>query len=215
MSRVWPVVMAVLVMFAGSARGDDAAWEARVLARVQEAYETLVTLEATFEQENDWSFHEDAESYRGRLHVRTDGRLRIEYDEPKGHLFVADGQWHWTYVPESGQVLKSPAETTGAPLSRLFTDVLAGRRVASVSRAGDLVELELEPEPELGLSSLAVFVDERTGLGRRFRWTDVEGNTATYVFEEMRTNMPLADELFVFEPPKGVDVVTLNREERW
>lgn len=205
----------VLSLSASGARADGAAWEAAVLARVQEAYAGLESLEASFVQENDWSIHEDVQSYRGRLYVVTDGRIRIEYDEPKGHLFVADGTWHWTYVPESGQVLQSPAAPTGAPLSRLFLDVLAGRRVSSVSRSGDLVALELEPEPELGLASLTVFVDEHTGLGRRFRWSDLEGNTATYVFEESRTNVPLADDLFVFEPPAGVEVVTLNREERW
>jgi outer membrane lipoprotein-sorting protein len=84
-----------------------------------------------------------------------------------------------------------------------------------VSRNGDLVEIGLEPEAELGLRSLTVFVDPATGLGRRFQWTDTEGNTATYAFRTARTNVPLSDGLFVFDTPSGVEVVELTREDRW
>jgi outer membrane lipoprotein-sorting protein len=209
------LVVLVLVPPAVAIADDEPGWEDRVLARVRDAYGALETLEATFEQENDWSIHEEVQSYRGRLYVVTDGRIRIEYDQPEGHLFVSDGTWHYTYVPESGQVLKSRAEPTGAPLARLFLDVLAGRRVASVTRSGERVAIELEPERELGLESLTVFVNPETGLGERFRWTDMEGNTATYVFLTSRTNVDLSDDLFVFDPPRGVEVVELTREDRW
>ena len=182
----------------------------RVLADVRAAYETITTVRASFTQTNDWGLLAEEETYRGELCVTSDGRLRIEYVDPEGHLLVSDGTWLWTYIPESGQAVRAPARTTGDALRRLFLDFLAGQRLVDVQLDDTSATLTLEPEDELALRELAIRVDRRTGLGREYAWTDLEGNTARYVLTKMETNAALNDELFHFTPPSGVEVVELD-----
>lgn len=184
--------------------------ETEILSTVREAYAAVETVRGTFTQTNDWGLLAEEETYRGSLYVRTDGRLRIEYTEPEGHLLVSDGASLWTYVPESGQAVRSSSATTGDALRRLFLDFLAGQRLVRVEVDGNEATLFLEPEDELALKELAVRVDRRTGLGLEYRWTDQEGNTARYVMTSMETNAHLDDSLFEFTPPSGVDVVVLD-----
>ena len=207
--RTRPLAFAIaLAIGAGSAAADPAT--DRLLADVRAAYESITTVRATFTQTNDWGLLADVETYRGELCVTSDGRLRIEYVEPKGHLLVSDGTWLWTYIPESGQAVRAAARTTGDALRRLFLDFLSGQRLVDVRLEESSATLILEPEDELALRELAIRVDRRTGLGREYAWTDLEGNTARYVLTSMETNASFDDELFEFTPPSGVEVVELD-----
>jgi len=203
----------VLGLAAGTAVGDDEVLDARsrnLVARVRAAYAGVSSLEALFDQTNEWELVEPRTPYRGRLYVEASGRLRLEYVEPQGHLLVADGEWVWTYVPESAQVVKSPAGAQGAIVARLFLDFLGGQRVQEVRWDGGDPEIVLDPDESLGLDELRVAVDGRSGIGRRFTWTDLEGNTSEYEIRESKLNVPLAEELFHFHPPEGVDVLELE-----
>jgi outer membrane lipoprotein carrier protein len=180
-----------------------------LLQKVRSAYENIRSVEAEFDQTNNWELVEPAVPYHGRLYVEAGGRVRLEYEEPKGHVLVADGEWLWTYVPESAQVIKSRLGSQGGVVARLFLDFLAGQRVRAVSWLADHAEIVLEPDPVLGLHELRVEVDGQ-GIGRRFVWTDLEGNTSEYVIRDSRMNVALGDSLFRFDPPPGVDVVELD-----
>lgn len=205
--RLAIVLLATALPFASARAG---AMEDDVVATVRKAYSAVETVRGTFTQTNDWGILAEKETYRGSLYVSADGRLRIEYSEPEGHLLVSDGSWLWTYVPESGQAVRTSAATTGDALRRLFLDFLAGQRLVRVEIDGNDATLFLEPEDELALTELAVRVDRRTGLGKEYRWTDREGNTARYVMTSMETNARLDESLFKFTPPGGVDVVLLD-----
>ena len=109
------LMVATASMGATPALEDDA-----IVSRVREAYRAVRSLEASFQQRNDWDLMESETTYLGRLYVRDDGRVRIEYRVPEGHLFVADGTWLWTYVPESGQVLKQSADIRGRAVHQLW-----------------------------------------------------------------------------------------------
>jgi outer membrane lipoprotein carrier protein len=186
--------------------------DAELLERVRARYSSIETLQASFEQVNDWDLLGESATYRGELSVSTDGRVRIAYSEPEGHVFVADGEWLWTFVPESGQVLKSAPGEDRTELSRLFLDFLAGNRVLRIDRTSSEADLVLETDDTSSLRELVVTVDTESGLGTRFMWIDAEGNTARYRFDSTRINRPLAPDTFVFHPPDGVDVVELGGE---
>ncbi len=197
-------VAAVTVSCPAAEVADEA-----LLQRVREAYADVRSLRASFVQHNEWEIMEPAESYAGKVYLTRGGLLRIEYVEPEGHLLVSDGTWVWTYVPESGQVIKSPVSADANSASRLFVDFLEGRRVVRIARVGSIAEITLAPEEGSALKSLVVGVDPETGLGQTFAWTDREGNTARYTFLDFETNAVLDPGLFHFEVPEGVEVVTM------
>jgi outer membrane lipoprotein-sorting protein len=186
--------------------GDDEAF----LDRVRAAYADVRTLRADFVQVNDWEIITPDAAYEGWIYLTRDGRLRIEYTEPDGHVLVSDGVWVWTYVPESGQVIQSPVSRDQGSASRLFVDFLENRRVVGMARRDSVVEITLEPEEEMALRRLVVGVDPESGLGQTFAWTDREGNTARYAFRDFDTNVRLDPRLFEFVVPEGVELVRLD-----
>jgi outer membrane lipoprotein carrier protein len=206
------LVAGLELVLAGSAAsgGPVEGSEAALLERVRTTTAALHNLTATFEQRNDWELMPPDAPYVGKLFAAVDGRLRIEYEEPAGHLLVSDGARVWTYIPETGQVIESRVAEGAETAARLFLDFLAGRRVAELRWHGETAELALEPEAPGVLKRLVVEVETRSGLGRRFAWTDREGNTATYRFLTVETNVDLDPSLFVFEPPDGVEVVRID-----
>ncbi len=181
-----------------------------VVGRVREAYAKVHTLRASFVQVNNWEIVSPDAAYEGRIHLSRDGRIRIEYTEPDGHLLVSDGDWVWTYIPESGQVIQSPVTSDQGSAAKLFVDFLQDRRVVDVAWRDPIVEITLEPEEETSLRRLVVGVDAESGLGQTFAWTDREGNTAHYTFREFETNVRLDPQLFEFVIPEGVELVRLD-----
>ncbi len=180
------------------------------LDRVRDTYSDIRTLWAAFTQVNEWELLEASDPYRGELWVDAAGHVAIAYSEPPGHRLVSDGTWMWTYVPESGQVLKSRVDRQGDAVARLFLDFLAGHRVREVEWADEYVELTLEPEEDLGIRELRVEVDRPSALARRFVWTDWDGNVSDYRILRSTPNVTVEPDRFTFEPPDGVDVVEIE-----
>lgn len=205
------VAAASLVGVAGAARADEADLaHDDLLRKVRERYATVRSISADFTQENEWELLEPEAPYHGHLTVVSDGRVRLLYDEPEGHTLVADGEHFWTYVPETGQVIKTSIEERRAAVSRLFLDFLSGHRVRAVTLGAGTAEVDLEPDPSLGLRRLVVVIDRESYLGKSFTWTDLEGNTARYDLEGARINVNPDPDLFTFVVPDGVEVVELD-----
>jgi outer membrane lipoprotein-sorting protein len=193
----------------------SAAWPApgsqdAFIEKVRERYSSVRSMAAAFTQENEWELLEPEAPYHGHITVLADGRVNLRYDEPEGHTLVADGEHFWTYVPETGQVIKTSIEEKRAAVTALFLDFLSGHRIRAATPATDTVEIDLEPDPTLGLRRLTVVVDRHTYLGTSFTWTDLEGNTARYDLEGARINVDPDPDLFIFVVPDGVEVVELD-----
>jgi len=85
------------------------------IASVERRYNSARTMEAGFEQSYLAQGRKRVE--RGDLSLRKPGRMRWEYSNPAGKLFVADGKWVWMYSPatEKAEKAKSRSATTDAP----------------------------------------------------------------------------------------------------
>jgi outer membrane lipoprotein carrier protein len=67
--------------------------------------------------------------------------------------------------------------------------------------------IELIPvEPDPTLASLVLWLDPATSMVRKSRLTDAFGNRTELTFEDIRVDQGLADALFEFTPPPGVDI---------
>ena len=184
----------------------------RLLAKVQLAYEKVLSLHATFLQESYLSSLEVSETSSGDTWFRKPGEMKWWYRKPEEQQFLLKGTKIWIYQPTDKQVV---VEELGAVLlSELPVAFLMGvgklGETFSVdggceTKAGVL--LSLRPRnTSSGLTSFALLVDPARSLPRGARVVDDSGNRTSLYFSTLETNPTIVPETFEPRYPDGVDV---------
>jgi len=148
---------------------------------------------------------------RGKVWIKRPGRMRWEYQEPESKLFVSDGHSFWFYVPADRQVVVSEQD----PGRSLAARLLSGRGgllddfEASLEEPLEegVLRLRLAPRAEQADLRLALVDAEPGGRIRQVLIEDLQGNRTRFRFEDVRENTGLAERLFRFEVPRGVEVI--------
>lgn len=172
--------------------------------------EDLRTLEAKFEQSVLNESHTEAERFQGVLSLKRPGHFRWDYNEPYKQLIVADGKRIWVYDSDLEQISNSSQEDAlrGTPAQLLSdsTPFEENFEVIDIGKSQGMAWVELIPrDPESQfVRILLAFMGKEL---RRMEMADQFGQITRFQFYDIRRNPPLADELFVFEPPEGFDVL--------
>jgi len=153
---------------------------------------------------------------RGTLQVKRPGRMRWTYSWPEEKVFVSDGSQVYSYIPADRQVYVSPMpaedQATTAALFLSGKGKLDRDFAMAYSDAGDAAPgtyaLRLTPrQTERDYDWLTLVVDQDTLRIRTLVAADRQGGTSTFAFANLKENTGLADNIFVFKIPRGVDVI--------
>ena len=155
---------------------------------------------------------------KGRLLIKKPGKMRWMYTAPEEKLFVSDGLKIYSYIPQDKQVIVTSVpqdDTAGSPalfltgkgdLIRDFTASIGDVPKGSVpgTRA-----LKLVPrKPQQDYDWLVLLVDSTALTLRGMVTVDAQGGTSVFTFNNLKENVGINDKDFVFQMPRGVDVVT-------
>jgi outer membrane lipoprotein-sorting protein len=167
------------------------------IARAEAYLNTIQTMRARFIQVGP-----QGGLTEGNFYLRRPGRLRFEYDPPIPVLVVADGTWVVFYDSEINQVTRLPLGST--PLAVLLRDEVRLRgsvTVTDVERATGTLRITVidSDAPDQGSITL-VFSDRPLAL-RKWIIRDPQGQETSIAMSEIRYNMILKPELFVFFEP--------------
>lgn len=224
---VWRAALATTacgLLVAGAACGDaptpDAAPCPRdVVARVQAWADRVEGFEADFEQ-TTWPVafgggpRPQPTVSRGHVSLARPGRMRWEYPET-GALVVSDGSVLWIYDQSAGEAQRFEA-TEG------FLDAAALQFLVSRARLEDRFEirvaqcgageseLELRPREAASFDRVDLNVDTQSGGLVGTTLVDLLGNRTEMRFEGLVAGAAPPDTRFVFEVPKGVEVIELG-----
>ena len=150
-------------------------------ARLERALAALDSVRAEFTQDLVAADGASTEHAAGTLYLKKPGRFRWDYSTPK-QLIVCDGQKLWLYDPELEQ--------------------------ATVRRVRD----SLSQTPAMLLSGEARVRDGFTvrdaGRSAGLDWLSLR---TLIELKKLERNARLADALFTFAPPAGVDVIGTGR----
>ena len=150
------------------------------------------------------------ETAEGDCSIERPGRFRWNYREPYRQVIVSDSSKLWIYDEDLAQVTVNQviAGTPGTPAELLSTqfDVATRYTVAHLGPLEGYDWYRLHPkdaktqfqEVELG------FADHEI---KAMRLKDNLGQTTLLHFDAVERNAPMAQTLFQFTPPAGVDVV--------
>jgi outer membrane lipoprotein carrier protein len=154
---------------------------------------------------------------RGTLLVKKPGKMRWEYTAPEKKLFVSDGHKIYSYIPQDRQVIVGTVPRDDqAPTPALFLtgkgditrDFTAVFDKVAEARPGS-VALKLTPrrrEPEY--ESLTLVLDPKTLTLQMLITVDAQGGRSAFTFSNLKENVGLTDNQFVFKMPRNVDVTT-------
>jgi outer membrane lipoprotein carrier protein len=187
---------------------------ATILARAADRHRSLRTLRTSFTQRIRNPVLERDETSTGVFYYRSPLSDRIAFATPPEDVVVSDGSRVWIYLPSSqpGQVIRSPVEGARgfAPYQFLdeFRDLyeaaLVGKEPVGGRPAWHLVLTPLSPEASYARAEL--WVDAESSLTRAMEVEEPNGVVRRFTLEDHRPDAPLADSLFGFRPPRGVEV---------
>jgi outer membrane lipoprotein carrier protein len=143
--------------------------------------------------------------------------MRWEYVEPRKKLFISDGKTAWFYVPGEQQARRAPVskiDDIRSPLRFLlgktklmkeFHD-LAFAESVKPGNPGDMVIRGLPKGMEDRVSSVLLEVNPE-GRIDRILIEEIDGATTDFRFSNEIENLQVADSVFKFQAPAGVEVV--------
>ncbi len=190
----------------------------RLVDKVESHYESVRDFEADFTQRYERRLLNRVTEEKGHLWMKKPGRMRWEYRSPEQKLFVTDGTKAYFYIPAEKQVMVSHeprgamAMEKGSPF-----ELLAGKGRLGASFGFFPSE---EPAKEGGVvihlvplthheefEDVEIEVDPKDGRLLRLVLRDLQRNRTEFLFQNVRENLGLAETLFRFTIPSGVEVV--------
>ena len=167
--------------------------------RIRAVYEKITDLTGRFRQESRIRELGETQEAEGRFFIRRPGRLRWDYLKPERQRIVIRGDRMFVRQGDDEEVLEGRFDT-GA-YGRTPMALLAGlgdlRRDFTV-KAVDPKTLLLLPKGEMGIiRSIRLEASDGPFPVRGLQVVDVYGNVNRFVFDEVRINTGLKDEVFV------------------
>ncbi len=150
---------------------------------------------------------------RGSLYLLRPGKMRWQYTQPAGKLFVSDGKMFHLYSPNANQVQRihpRQAADWRAPLAFLLGRLSFHEQFGpiTVRPAGGVVELVARARNDREVYTEAIFtVEPKSCEIRRIAVAGRDGAVTEFVFSGEVLNPRLQASLFQFQAPPGVEVV--------
>jgi outer membrane lipoprotein carrier protein len=197
-------------------RAEGGAPVAGLVQKVQQRYDATTDFTADVTQEMTVASLGKTLTAHGTLSYKRPGKLRWQLGDGSSQEIVADGATLWLYQPAEKQVLKAPFQSAfkaSTPISFL----LGVGRIAddfdvsldeSVPPPVELTWLKLIPRQGDGtLGWLRLGVAPKTFDIAAAEIHDQLGNVTSLRFTNLKRGVGVADSLFHFQVPDGVDVV--------
>lgn len=204
--------------FASGVVSQDAARPspAELAKSIQNRYSKIQDFSADFVHTYEGGVLRRKAQERGTVLIKKPGKMRWSYRDPERKLFVSDGQRIYAYIPADRQVIlsKLPAGEEASTPALFLTgkgDLLRDFIVSYPHEAGapaDHSTLQLVPKShEAEYEVLLLTVDRKTLGLRGLIAHDHQGGRSTFVFTNLKENIGVSDKEFVFQMPKGVEII--------
>jgi outer membrane lipoprotein carrier protein len=210
------IALSLLLGMSAAVYGADPVMMASGL---EKRYASVETAGGSFRQTYRAPGMEQEES--GSFVLKKPGLMRWEYKVPEEKLFVADGRECFLYVPVDRQVTVYPltaSDVHSTPLAFLLGggNITKNFSISSESeyrQASDHTSLiRLKPlKYEEEYLFLVLELDASSFDIRRVVIREHSGNTSEFFLTNVTTNIKVNSRDFQFKPPKGVEVVRLNK----
>jgi outer membrane lipoprotein carrier protein len=182
-----------------------------LLKAVETRYNQAKTLQVAFREE----YTPPGKPRRvesGLLMLRKPGRMRWDYSQPKGKVFVSDGKTLWLYTADDNKVEKTKFKETDdlrAPLAFLLGKLNFEKEFRNIRGTPEGTSTRIKAEAkgdDLPYSAVEFLVASDHHI-LEVRVTGYDHSVLHFTFDQERVDPALAGSLFQFQVPKGAEVV--------
>jgi outer membrane lipoprotein-sorting protein len=191
---------------------------ARILDQWDRKQQESVTLVASFTERKDLKLLAKPVISRGEFYYSRPNHVRWEYKEPDHKVYVITEDMYTAYFPALKRAEEVPIKKFLG--KRMFRFLAVGQRIGDLARYYDF---RLAPQSDVKgthlllltprsrtvrdhVAEMKIWVDESTGLPRQLQYFEPDGDTTLLAFEDMRTNVDVAADLFKIKLPADVVV---------
>ncbi len=184
--------------------------DASILRKVDDHYNHLTSLRTHYIERYSGMGMDRTEE--GTLLLKKPGRMRWNYADPVGKVFVLDGKFAWFYTPGDAQVQRVPAKELDdmrSPLRFLLGHTQLKKELDGIVVAPEGGGFRISGVPKGMEQRLKLLTLEVSAAGsiQGMKLEEVDGAVTEFTFSEMQENVPVRDGDFSFTPPAGVAVV--------
>lgn len=199
------IAVLIILFFSHVCCADDAA-----LQKLTGLLDPVKSLQADFVQTVYDADKKVLQTSQGSIAVKRGNRLRWETTSPFTYLIVTDGAVMWRFDRDldqatrqkfSGQLADTPALILSGETQRIKTNYDVTRE-----QGKDGEYFRLQPKQKGALFRTLTLVFTNNGISQLILQDNLDQRTEIR-FSALVSNPVLADSLFHFDPPKGVDVV--------
>ena len=148
----------------------------------------------------------------GTLRLRKPGRMRWDYTDPAGKLFLSDGKSLYIYTPANKQVEKmkmQESEDMRVPLAFLLGKLNFEKDFQGFQsrQEGELTWIVAKPKSENLPYTKVEFAVSPDFQIRRLQVTGYDRSVTDFAFDQEKINPPLDAKVFRFQLPAGATLV--------
>lgn len=203
-----------VVFAAGSAWAADLALS-KQLKEIEAHYNSVRTLQVGFSETMTQGGRRRTEA--GDLYLRKPGRMRWQYSQPAGKLFVSDGKNVYYYSPDSNRAEKMKLKETEdmrAPMAFLlgrleFDKDFKDYRVTQEN--GKTLITATPKSDKLPYREVSFLVTPDSRI-ERLKVTGQDATILDFTFTNEKMNPRLDDTLFTFRLPPGASFLDSSQE---
>ncbi|MGC2657912.1 MAG: outer membrane lipoprotein carrier protein LolA [Bryobacteraceae bacterium] len=183
----------------------------QLVRRVEQRYNAVHTLSVHFVEHYENEGH-PRRPEEGTLTLRKVGKMRWDYSDPKGKLFISDGKTLYLYTALDSRVERwnlKDTEDMRAPLAFLLghMDMQKEFRDFSTHPASGGTWLDATAKNARAPYEAVEMMIAPDDSIRQLKVKGRDGSTLSYVFGQEQLNIPVSDGLFKFAIPAGAEVV--------
>jgi outer membrane lipoprotein carrier protein len=187
--------------FAGDAQLDS------LLKNVENRYNKAKTLQVLFTEQYTPP-RNPTRTESGLLMLRKPGRMRWDYANPKGKLFVGDGKFLWLYTPADSRVEKMKLQESDdmrAPLAFLLGKLHFDKEFSNLQAKpeGAGTRITAAPKTDTLPYSAVEFVVTPDYHIREVKVTGFDKSILDFTFDQEKVDPVLDGKLFQFQMPPG------------
>jgi outer membrane lipoprotein carrier protein len=186
------------------------------LRDVEERYNHAKTLQVLFtEQYTPTGRAQRTES--GTIVLRRPLRMRWDYAQPRGKLFVCDGKYLWLYNPAENTVEQTPVKESDdmrVPLAFLLGKLNFQKEFKNIQAHAEGFDLRITAEPkseDMPYSSVEFVVGSDSHI-KTVKMTNFDHSLLSYSFDQERVDPPVNSKAFQFEMPKDAELVKSGQQ---
>ncbi len=196
-----------------------------ILAEMEKANTAFKTLKASIVYTRTITLLESTEISEGELSYKKPKRMYLKFYPPRNEVNVVDGKYVWVYHPSEKQVEKyEMINSRQSSQGVSFFEFGYGESVEAAKKDYTITLLDtkedgrkrfytlnLQPkDPKAQYSDIRLWVEEGVWLPSRIELYESQGEVVNVIeLKNIKLNKGMSDKLFIFDVPRGVEVVEL------